>query len=110
MGFLDAVEWQQVFVIINDHNHIITFNALDQPLKLPATLKCHPETNLNLVTNKGLILLKTKQRAIHPRGRDLERVFGLDGIFHIHHTADLATDFLAVVDTDAVLGIVDKDP
>ena len=41
VGFLDAIEWQQVFVIINNHDNVFTFNAFNQALKLATPLKCH---------------------------------------------------------------------
>src|SRR5690554_7485664 len=34
----------------------------------------------------------------------------LDGVFHIHHTADLPTDFFTVFNADAVFGIINKHP
>ena len=47
---------------------------------------------------------------VHTGRRHFQRIFCLDGVFHIHYPADLTTDFLAVVDRDAVLGIINKHP
>ena len=97
-------------MIINDHDNIIALHTFNKPLKLAPAFKCHAQADLYLVPHKRLILLRPKKGAIHPRRRNLQCVLGLDGVFHIHHATDLTADFLAVVNADAILGIVYKDP
>src|SRR5690554_6015767 len=75
-GLFNAVERQQVFVVIHHYHHLIAFNPLDQTLKLAPAFKGHTQLDLYLVTDKGLELFETEQRPFHPR-EETSRVYSL---------------------------------
>ncbi len=109
VGFVDRIDRQQVFVIVDQHHYVLFFRTAEDALKITPPIEGRTQLDLDLLTGMSGELFQGEQWPVHSRRRDFEGVFAGDGILHIEHTADLATDLFTVLDQNSI-GAIDVDP
>src|SRR5690606_18855416 len=106
--FIDAIDRQQVLVLLYLQYDIVTFHTADDTLKIPPAFIGHAQPDFGLLANIASELLKREQGTVHSRRRHFQRVVTTDGVLNVQHRTGLTADCRAGFDTDAV-GMVDID-
>src|SRR5450755_4262048 len=103
---LNPLERQAVRLAVDFNNDRVVRNRSQYPDIAPPSLDGHLQLGEDTLADKPLEMPPRAQDPVEPRRRDFQRVMALDRILGLEHLAHRVTYACAVVNRDAIAGIL----